>query len=112
MSDVEKKRQVPEQNAPPPAPNQDAVRAPIKIQFSQEGKTITRYLADHGLEDTGSALVTHLLSSKDEGKYDVVTMLAKGGMGAILEARDLNIQRNIAMKVILNPQQVSKDKIL
>jgi len=30
------------------------------------------------------------------------SVVAKGGMGAIIEARDMNIRRNVAMKVMLN----------
>jgi serine/threonine protein kinase len=36
-----------------------------------------------------------------EKKYEIGNTIAQGGMGAVLNARDLTIQRNVAMKVML-----------
>jgi serine/threonine protein kinase len=37
-----------------------------------------------------------------EKKYEVGNVLAQGGMGAVLNAREVTIQRNVAMKIMLN----------
>src|ERR1041385_8405511 len=41
-------------------------------------------------------------------RYDVGSQLARGGMGAILEARDLALNRTLAMKVILTGTTATK----
>jgi eukaryotic-like serine/threonine-protein kinase len=51
-----------------------------------------------------SAALLRLLPSPDLGhrKYEIGELVGKGGMGAVLEARDVFIQRTVAMKVMLN----------
>jgi len=57
-----------------------------------------------------SDLIAGIESTNDE-KYQVGERIAAGGMGAILDARDLNLRRHIAMKVMLNPTRVSDEKL-
>ncbi len=45
-------------------------------------------------------------------KYETGECIAKGGMGAILNARDLNIKRRVAMKVLLDEKRNSQDNTL
>ena len=45
-------------------------------------------------------------------KYRIGKLVAKGGMGAILSAKDLNIRRNVAMKVMLDPKKEDQAKPL
>ena len=54
----------------------------------------------------------HLPSDSHPGKYDVAEMVAKGGMGAIYSAHDLNIRRSVAMKVMLNPDKASREQVV
>ncbi len=45
-------------------------------------------------------------------RYEIGKVVAKGGMGAILKAKDLNIRRTVAMKVLLDPKKADDAKIL
>jgi serine/threonine protein kinase len=40
-----------------------------------------------------------------EKKYEIGNVIAEGGMGAVLDARQLTIQRNVAMKVMLDSEK-------
>jgi hypothetical protein len=40
-----------------------------------------------------------------EKKYEIGNVIAEGGMGAVLDARELTIQRNVAMKVMLESEK-------
>ncbi len=43
-----------------------------------------------------------------ERKYEIGNTIAQGGMGAVLQARELTIERNVAMKVMLNGTQADE----
>lgn len=51
-------------------------------------------------------------AGSDSEHYELGGIVAQGGMGAIIEARDLNIRRNVAMKVMLNPDTASETNVL
>ncbi len=80
-------------------------------------KTISEYLTELGadgvqLEEEGAAeekAPAAELAAERGKKYDVGEMTAHSGLGAIFRARDLNIRRNVAMKVMLD-QGVRSDK--
>lgn len=59
--------------------------------------------------DLGLAPVRQQLQSK---KYKALTTIARGGMGVILQARDLRIRRNVAMKVMKAGAQFSRESVL
>jgi serine/threonine protein kinase len=48
----------------------------------------------------------------EQPKYRVITTIARGGMGVILQARDLRIRRTVAMKVMKAGAQFSKENVL
>ena len=81
--------------------------------------TITQYMAEQKLEggvslddsDDGSS-ASKVLTSEQGRKYKLGKMVAQGGMGAVLEAKDANIRRHVAMKVLLDPAQAGKDDVL
>lgn len=52
------------------------------------------------------------VASGHSDKYDVEEMVAKGGMGAIYSARDLNIHRSLAMKVMLDPSKAAREQVV
>ena len=58
------------------------------------------------------SLAQSLLTSPEAPRYGIGTVVAKGGMGAILQAKDLNLRRTVAMKVRLSPQPASPQRIL
>jgi len=87
--------------------------------------TISSFLSVHGIDkgtvnlsdsdaNTGkdSSTPSSILASKDDRKYMIGKLLAKGGMGAILSAKDLNIHRDVAMKVMLDATELTADNIV
>ncbi len=50
-----------------------------------------------------------MADQESEPRYDVGRSLAQGGMGEILEARDLNFGRQVAMKVVRDGRDVSRE---
>ena len=45
-------------------------------------------------------------------KHEVITTIGRGGMGVVMQARDLRIRRTVAMKVMKSGQQFSRDHVL
>jgi serine/threonine protein kinase len=75
------------------------------------------------LEDSTSRQLAEALWDKDLGlapvrmmiegkKHRVITTMARGGMGVVLQARDLRIRRNVAMKVMKTGAQFSRENVL
>ncbi|HSI15272.1 MAG TPA: protein kinase [Chthoniobacter sp.] len=60
-------------------------------------------------KDLGLAQVREQLEQK---KYKVITTINRGGMGVILQARDLRIRRTVAMKVMKTSNQFSRENVL
>lgn len=110
----------------PTTPPEQATVAPLQQpaagggDFECGGLTISQFLSQHGLERgvdleaTGHGLSTPGSNVADEAgrRYDRGEVIAKGGMGAILEAKDLNIRRRVAMKVMLHPNQADRGQLL
>ena len=72
-----------------------------------EGKTITEYLSQHGLQrgveldqSVAEYAAASILRVEGGRKYEVGRLIAKGGMGVVNEAKDLNYRRTVAMKVL------------
>ena len=59
--------------------------------------------------DLGLAPVRSILEGK---KYKMLGTIGRGGMGVVLQARDLRIVRNVAMKVIKTSSQFSRENVL
>lgn len=60
-------------------------------------------------KDLGLAQVREQLEGK---KYKVITTINRGGMGVILQTRDLRIRRTVAMKVMKTSSQFSRENVL
>ena len=73
--------------------------------------TITGFMHTMGvtggvdLEEGAAADATATLVDEQGQKYEMGDVVAKGGMGAIVRARDLNCRRNVAMKVMLEGKE-------
>ncbi len=85
------------------------------------GITISQYMAERGVEGgvqlwdadkEGSPTPASMLETEGGKKYTVGDLVAKGGMGAILDAKDLNIRRQVAMKVMLSDKEADNAQIL
>ncbi len=59
--------------------------------------------------DLGLEPVREMLESK---KYRVITTIGRGGMGVVMQARDLRIRRTVAMKVMKTSAQFSRENVL
>jgi len=53
-----------------------------------------------------------MLTGQADRKYDIRGAVARGGMGVVLDARDLNIRRKVAMKVMLDAENAREEDIL
>ena len=107
----------------PPAPGQTGGTIGI-VEIGDSGvqpvaQTISSFLAERNLPggvqlgdegDSDSGLIDSL-EAGGEQKYHVGERIAAGGMGAILDARDLNLKRRIAMKVMHHPDRVSESQL-
>lgn len=60
--------------------------------------------ADLGLEPVRQMLVGK--------KYRVITTIGRGGMGTVMQARDMRIRRTVAMKVMKTGSQFSRESVL
>ena len=60
-------------------------------------------------KDLGLESVRQMLTG---AKYKVVTTIARGGMGVVMQARDLHIRRTVAMKVMKTSTQFSRENVL
>ncbi|MDD4869124.1 MAG: protein kinase [Kiritimatiellae bacterium] len=56
--------------------------------------------------------VTKTLIPVPDGKYEIGETVAQGGMGAILNTKDVNLRRSVAMKVLLEPEKASAEQLL
>ena len=66
----------------------------------------TRDLLGAGIVRNGSsASISNELRERQSHKYDLSKMIARGGMGAVLDVKDHCIGRHVAMKVMLKDQQ-------
>lgn len=111
---------VPATDGQPPAgrPFNEAIQT-LQSNIDRGGMTITQFMAQQQLEggvDLNSSnegsTASQVLTTDQGRKYELGHVVAKGGMGAILDAKDVNLRRDVAMKVILNPDKTDKEQIL
>ena len=98
------------------------VQLPTRVRLDQEvqighARLIVR------LREAAAKQLAEALWDKDLGlgavrdqiegrKYKVITTINRGGMGVILQARDLRIRRTVAMKVMNTKHQFSRENAL
>jgi serine/threonine protein kinase len=64
-------------------------------------------------QSTGDKIkISSILIDEPDLKYMRGSLIARGGMGAILNARDVNLRRDVAMKVMLDPDKAGNEQIL
>lgn len=84
-----------------------------------EMMTIPRFMEEHGMEggvdlqvNGEAAAASQVLTAEQGRRYKLGQVVASGGMGVILDAEDMNVRRNVAMKVLLDPERASREQIL
>jgi len=90
----------------PPTPDIDLTEGVVNV---------TEFMATRGLRAAGVDANAEPLPDVGDAagrKYEVGSVVAAGGMGAILSARDLNIRRTVAMKVMLDPKGADRTQVL
>lgn len=98
------------------------VQLPTRIRPEQDVQIGTARLTVR-LNDATAKLLSDALWDEDLGlapvrqqlegvKYKVLTTLGRGGMGVIMQARDLRIRRTVAMKVMRTGSQFSRENVL
>ncbi len=101
--------------------NSSELKATLDADIERGGMTITQFMSRRrieggvALDGTGkssSSAASSVLVDQAGRKYDIGKVVASGGMGAILQAKDMNIRRTVAMKVLLDPKQADEDQIL
>ncbi|MEP6670655.1 MAG: protein kinase [Chthoniobacter sp.] len=98
------------------------VQLPTRVRLDQEVQIGTARLFIR-LREAAAKQLAEALWDKDLGlgqvreqleekKYKVITTINRGGMGVILQARDLRIRRTVAMKVMKTSNQFSRENVL
>jgi serine/threonine protein kinase len=88
--------------------------APVSQAAGRLAERLSEAKAKHrepgGLSVSDSS--SSVFAQGDGSHYEIGEVVAKGGMGAIVDARDLSIRRNVAMKVMLNPAEADEKTLL
>jgi serine/threonine protein kinase len=71
---------------------------PVTLEFKRDEAPLTPLSLEMRREALRKLLPPEFLKEK---KYEIGNTIAQGGMGAVLNARELTIQRNVAMKVMI-----------
>jgi len=98
------------------------VQLPTRVRLDQEVQIGAARLFIR-LRDSAAKQLAEALWDKDLGlapvrdqlegkKYKVITTINRGGMGVILQTRDLRIRRTVAMKVMNTKHQFSRENVL
>ena len=98
------------------------VQLPTRVRLDQEVQVGAARLIIR-LREAAARQLAEALWDKDLGlgavrdqiegrKYKVITTINRGGMGVILQARDLRIRRTVAMKVMNTKHQFSRENAL
>jgi serine/threonine protein kinase/WD40 repeat protein len=88
----------------------DFDRSPLSLsQYMQMNGMIGGVELDHPEREAANPTA---IATASGDRYEVGEVVAKGGMGAILGARDLNCRRSVAMKVILPTADTGTDQVL
>jgi len=104
-------------NAMEEAEDDRTIAADLKVKATPDDKTINANFSQHQAA-TAQPLRQHnnsadgILTKNPDNKYMLRHEIARGGMGVIMEAQHINLDRGVAMKVMLDPQDASRQRIL
>lgn len=94
------------------------IKNSIEAGISSNELSIARFMADKqieggvNLDGIAGSDASELMGGGKGRRYELGEVVAQGGMGSIIDARDMNLRRHIAMKVLLNPRAADKARIL
>ena len=98
------------------------VQIPTRVRNNQEVQIGAARLFIR-LSTAAAAQLSAALSDKDLGlapmremlageKYKIITTIGRGGMGVVMQGRDLRIRRTVAVKVMKTDDQFSRENVL
>ena len=100
-------------------PPEEAAQLSKHLQSDVEraSVSISRYMSERNMQggvqlDEDESMAAAVLTSEEDQKYKLGDTIAAGGMGAILDAKDVNIRRNVAMKMMLDPDKATNEDLL
>ena len=94
------------------------IRKTVQSHIDRGAMTLSQFMAIKELEggvdldDAGGTTASKILTTEQRRKYKIGDVVTSGGMGAILDAKDTNLRRDVAMKVLLDPDDATKEDIL
>ncbi len=100
---------------PDTEPDVTMAEMPLSGELVQDGKTINENTPHQPSQDVNTEMVNpvdNILTRDQDRKYKLCSEIAHGGMGRVMEAQDTNLHRSIAMKVMLDPNTASRQRIL
>ncbi len=81
--------------------NLPSVQDPERLPTTRDSRTPTLRLPDDG--NHGTIAADGSAAGLPPRNYELGPSIGRGGMGAVLQVRDRNIERTVAMKIILDP---------
>jgi serine/threonine protein kinase len=78
----------------------------LLLNHEQAGSFLSKPIFENQTQDVGQP-GRFVSGSIVAGRFKVVRLLDKGGMGEVFEAQDLKLRRQVALKVL--PQELSRD---
>jgi len=94
------------------------IQQTVRSQIERGSMTISQFMASKeleggiDLENVDATPASDTLTTEQRRKYKIGEVVTSGGMGAILDAKDTNLRRDVAMKVLLDPKEATKEDIL
>ena len=93
------------------------IKQTVQSQIDRGSMTITQFMEKQDLDggvdlSSTDSTASNMITSEQGRRYKIGEVVTAGGMGAILDAKDTNLRRDVAMKVLLDPAQATEEDIL